>query len=420
MSKISPAVSEEKIPRMVRSHDVHLDSDYANWIQNVKKRFRNARIKAAVKVNSEQLLFNWELGRDLVERKAEETWGAGIVEQVSLDLQSEFPEARGFSTRNLWNMKKWYLFYASNENCEKLHQLGAELKNTSDAKLNQIATPVPDEKLHQVGAELPFPVVFAYVPWRHHVEIVSKCQSIDEAVFYIRKIVQEGWSRSTLQNSLKADLYHKSGHALTNFAELLPEDQSQLAQAITKDTYDLSFITLPPMYDEKDLENALERNITSFLLELGLGFSFVGRQKEIIVSGKTRKIDMLFYHIHLRRYIVVELKVKSFDPEFVGKLNFYVNAVDALIKTPNENPTLGLLICRDKDDTEVQWAFKGVNTPLGVATYENIEIKAIQEYLPSAEQIQERIAVAEQEFLNNVRKQSGTVSTDNKKEEGES
>lgn len=420
MSKISPAVSEEKIPRMVRSHDVHLDSDYANWIQNVKKRFRNARIKAAVKVNSEQLLFNWELGRDLVERKAEETWGAGIVEQVSLDLQSEFPEARGFSTRNLWNMKKWYLFYASNENCEKLHQLGAELKNTSDTKLNQIATPVPDVKLHQVGAELPFPEVFAYIPWRHHVEIVSKCQSIDEAVFYIRKIVQEGWSRSTLQNSLKADLYHKSGHALTNFDELLPEDQSQLAQAITKDTYDLSFITLPPKYDEKDLENALERNITSFLLELGLGFSFVGRQKEIIVSGKTRKIDMLFYHIHLRRYIVVELKVKSFDPEFVGKLNFYVNAVDALIKTPNENPTLGLLICRDKDDTEVQWAFKGVTTPLGVATYENIEIKEIQEYLPSAEQIQERIAVAEQEFLNNVRKQSGKVSADNKKEEEQS
>lgn len=417
MSKKVLDVTEGKIPRMVRSHDIHLDSDYASWIQDVKKRFRNSRIKAAVKVNSEQLLFNWELGRDLVERKAEETWGGGIVEQVSLDLQREFPEVRGFSTRNLWNMKKWYLFYASNENYEKLHQLGAELQNTYGTKLNQIATPVPAEKLHQIGAEMPFPEIFAFVPWRHHVEIVSKCQSIDEAVFYIRKTVQEGWSRSTLQNCLKADFYHKSGHALTNFEEILPEDQSQLAQAITKDTYDLSFITLPPKYDEKDLENALEKNITSFLLELGMGFSFVGRQKEIIVSGKTRKIDMLFYHIHLRRYIVVELKVKSFDPEFIGKLNFYVNAVDALIKTPNENPTLGLLICRDKDDTEVQWAFKGVNTPLGVATYENIEIKEIQAYLPSKEQIQERIAVAEQEFLKNVREQTETINTDKKDEE---
>lgn len=161
----------------------------------------------------------------------------------------------------------------------------------------------------------------------------------------------------------------------------------------------------------------MERNITNFLLELGMGFSFVGRQKEIIVSGKTRKIDMLFYHIHLRRYIVVELKVKSFDPEFVGILNFYVNAVDELIKTPNENPTLGLLICRDKDDTEVQWAFKGINTPLGVATYENIEIKEIQEYLPSTEQIQERIAVAEQEFFMIVREQSGVDGVDSSEEE---
>ena len=401
----SPDMSGGKIPRAVRSHDVHLDTAYADWIHEVKRRYRSAQIKVAVKVNAEQLHFNWELGRDLVERKAEKTWGSGIVEQVSLDLQNEFPEARGFSTRNLWNMKKWYLFYAADRDREKLHQLGAELESVPSVKLEQLAKPTPTSKVHQAGAELFFPEIFAFVPWRHHVEIVSKCKSIDEAVFYIRKIIQEGWSRLTLQNSLKADLYHKMGHAVTNFAEILPANQSALAQAITKDTYDLSFITLPPKYDEKDLEDALERNITSFLLELGMGFSFVGRQKEIIVSGKTRKIDMLFYHIHLRRYIVVELKVKSFDPEFVGKLNFYVNAVDELIKTPNENPTLGLLICRDKDDTEVQWAFKGVSTPLGVATYENLEIQEIQEYLTTTKQIQVRLSVAEQEFFMNVREQ---------------
>lgn len=417
MSKRTADLSEGKIPRVVHSHDVHLDSEYVSWIQDVKKRFRDVRIKAAVKVNSEQLLFNWGLGRDLVERKAEEIWGSGIVEQVSLDLQNEFPGVQGFSTRNLWNMKKWYLFYATNERLEKLQQLVAELGEIPSIKLEQIGKPLSKEKLQQAAAEVAFPAVFAYVPWGHHIEIVSKCQTIEQAAFYIKKTIQEGWSRSALQNCLKADLYHVSGHALTNFNELLPADQSQLAQAITKDTYDLSFITLPPKYDEKDLEDALERNITNFLLELGMGFSFVGRQKEIIVSGKTRKIDMLFYHIHLRRYIVVELKVKSFDPEFVGKLNFYVNAVDELIKTPNENPTLGLLICRDKDDTEVQWAFKGINTPLGVATYENIEIKEIQEYLPSTEQIQERIAVAEQEFFMIVRDQSGVDGVDSSEEE---
>ena len=413
--KSRSAAPEGNIPRMVRSHDIHLNSDYVAWIQDVKKRFRSARIKAAVKVNSEQLLFNWELGRDLVERKAEETWGRGIVEQVSLDLQNEFPGVQGFSARNLWNMKKWYLFYSANEHREKLQQLAAELEKIPSIKTKQIGRPVESEKLQHVGEAFAFPPAFAFVPWGHHVEIVSKCETIEEAVFYIERTISEGWSRSALQSCLKADLYHKSGRAITNFAHHLPSEQSQLAQAITKDTYDFSFITLPPEYDEKDLEEALERNITNFLLELGIGFSFVGRQKEIIVSGKSRKIDMLFYHIHLRRYIVVELKVKSFDPGFVGKLNFYVNAVDELIKSPNESPTLGLLICRDKDDTEVQWAFKGVNTPLGVATYENIEIKEIQEYLPSTEQIRERIAVAEQEFLMNAREQTKADGEDGNK-----
>ncbi|MBP3199822.1 MAG: DUF1016 family protein [Butyrivibrio sp.] len=407
---------EGSLPRVVRSHDIHLDSDYADWILDVKKRFRSAQIKAAVKVNSEQLLFNWQLGRDLVERKAEETWGSGIVEQVSLDLQNEFPGIQGFSTRNLWNMKKWYLFYASAERREKLQGLVAELEEIPAVKLEQIGGTLTQEKLQRSVAEFDFPAAFAFVPWGHHIDIVSKCSSVEEAAFYIGRTIREGWSRPTLQNAMKADLFHTSGHAITNFGDILPKNQSALAQAITKDTYDLSFITLPPKFAEKDLEDALERNITNFLLELGMGFSFVGRQKEIIVSGKTRKIDMLFYHIHLRRYIVVELKVESFDPEFVGKLNFYVNAVDELIKTPNENPTLGLLICRDKDDTEVQWAFKGVNTPLGVATYENIEIKEIQEYLPSTEQIQERIAVAEQEFLMNVREQADADSWNDKGE----
>ena len=244
------------------------------------------------------------------------------------------------------------------------------------------------------------------MPWGHHIDIVSRCTSIEEAAFYIGRTIQEGWSRPALQNAMKADLFHKSGHALTNFSDILPENQSLLAQAITKDTYDLGFITLPAKFAEEELEDALEQNITRFLLELGMGFAFVGRQKEIIVSGKTRRIDMLFYHIHLRRYIVVELKAKSFEPEFAGKLNFYVNAVDELIRTPNENSTLGLLICKDKDDTEVQWAFKGINTPLGVATYENMQIKELQDYLPSTRQIQERIAVAEKEFFMNIQERA--------------
>ena len=362
--------SQHNVPRMVRSHDVTLDREYADWIREVKRRYRSAQVKAAVKVNSEQLIFNWELGRDLVARKAEERWGSGIVEQVSLDLKSEFPDAKGFSTRNLWYMKRWYQFYATGGALEKLHQLGAEMSSTSAVQLAQVANVPHSEVLHQDGAEsetMPFPQIFAYVPWRHHVEIITHCRSVEEAAFYIERTVQEGWSRGALQNAIDGNLYSESGIAQTNFAETLPIAQGKLAQAITKDTYDLGFVTLPKAYDEHDLEVALEQNITRFLLELGTGFAFMGRQKEIIVSGKTRRIDMLFYHVHLKCYVVLELKARAFEPEFAGKLNFYVNAVDELLKTSEENPTIGLLVCKSKDQTEVQWAFRGIDTPMGVA-----------------------------------------------------
>jgi len=393
-----------KKARIVSSHDIHLDSDYIQWLHDVKSRYRKAQIKAAVKVNAEQLLFNWQMGRDLVMRRAEETWGVGVVEQVSLDLQAAFPGAKGFSARNLWSMKKWYSFYTSvPEASDALHSIESQFEQ-ENKKLHQLGAEMQTEKLHQTGAEIPFPSIFAFVPWRHHVEIVTKCHSVDEALFYVKKIAEEAWSRSALQNYIAADLYHNAGAAITNFSERLPATQSKLAQEITKDTYDLGFITLPADYDESALESALEQNITRFLLELGTGFSFVGRQKEIIVSGKTRRIDMLFYHIKLRCYVVVELKAVAFEPEFAGKLNFYVNAVNDLMKTDADNPTIGLLICKDKDQTEVQWAFQGITTPMGVASYSNVQIQDIKAQLPTAEEIQKRIEQAEEEFrLNSAR-----------------
>lgn len=390
----------KKEPIIVKSHDVHLDSEYTQWIHEIKERYRNTQIKAAMKVNSEQLLFNWLLGKDLVTRKAEEKWGAGIVEQVSLDMQNEFPHAKGFSTTNLWNMKKWFLFYSGDY--KKLQQLVGELDTTEiNSKTGNILQNI---KLQQVVGEIEFPKIFAFVPWGHHIQIITKCKSAEEAAFYIKKIAMEGWSRNTLINYIESDYYGKSGGAISNFDTQLPSVQSKLAQAITKETYDLGFITLPPDYAEEDLEDALEKNITQFLLELGKGFAFVGRQKEIIVAGKTRKIDMLFYHITLKCYIVVELKVKSFEPEFAGKLNFYVNAVDELMKTPDENPTIGLLICKDMNQTEVQWAFQGIQTPMGVATYDKVKLKEIEKQLPSVEEIQARIEQAEEEFRLNLQK----------------
>lgn len=380
----------DKVPTnkrgLVTSQDVSLDKEYIEWIHELKSRFRNSQIKAAVKVNSEQLLFNWQLGRDLVIRKAEEKWGTGIVNQVSLDLQAEFPEAKGFSARNLWFMKQWYSFYSVSSDTRVL------ISNL-EGQIN-----IHGSKLNQPDSEMIFPSFFAFVPWKHHVMIVQKAKSVDEALFYIQKTIEGNLSRSALDDCIRADLYHTSGAAVTNFAEKLPPIQGALAKEILKSNYDFGFVSLPDGFDEDALEGVLEQRMTRFLLELGEGWAFVGRQKEIIIAGKTRKIDLLFYHIYLRCYVVLELKVKPFDPEFAGKLNFYVNAVNEFVKRDSDNPTIGLLICKDMDRTEVQLAFQGITTPMGVATYDNVKIKEIQEHLPTAEQIQQQIFLAEEEY----------------------
>ncbi|MDE6190531.1 MAG: PDDEXK nuclease domain-containing protein [Muribaculum sp.] len=383
-------ISTNNDPHIVRVKDFKIDTDYVAWLSEIKQRYHSAQIKAAVKVNTEKLAFNWSVGRDLVIRKAEEKWGSGVVEQLSFDLQEAFPNEKGFGTTNLWAMKKWYLFFSSPDAIEKLHQVGGELQKSNIERFI---------KLRQVGGEIDpdFPLVLGLVPWRHQVNIITKCKSIDEAVFYLRECILGGWSRQTLDNSLKANLYKVQGKAISNFPEYLPEAQSRMAQEITKDNYDFGFVTVPVNYKEEQLEAALEQNITRFLLELGTGFAFVGRQKELIVGNRSRKIDMLFYHIRLKAYVVVELKVKAFDPEYAGKLNYYVNAVDELLKWPDDNPTIGLLICSDKDETDVRWAFKGIQTPMGVASYDNVRIST-SNLLPSAEELQARVRLVEEEI----------------------
>lgn len=393
---------KELISNVVQSHDVRLDTDYANWIAEIKHRYRVAQVKASVKVNVEKLLFNWELGRDLVQKKAEERWGAGVVEQISIDLQREFPDSEGFSVRNLWYMKQWYLFY--NKGDIKTHQLGAEIENSklyhAGREINNLILQQPVAEIpHQIGAE--FPTAFACVPWRHHVEIISKCKTINEALFYIGKTIEQGLSRAALVNCIKANLYEHQGKILNNFTEHLPALQSQLVQEVLKENYDFGFATVGhEIYDESELEEALTRSITDLLLELGSGFAFVGRQKELIVGGKSRKIDLLFYHIRLRCYVVCELKAREFEPEFAGKLNFYVNATDELLKHDDDNPTIGLLICSDMNKADVQWSFKGISTPMGVATYNNIRI---QDVLPSQELLKERMELLQKELRETKR-----------------
>ena len=389
-------------PHIVKSHDTHIDEEYAEWIAEIKHRYRSAQVKAAVRVNAETLLFNWLLGRDLVQKKAEERWGAGVVEQVSLDLKREFSDADGFSTRNLHYMKQWYLFYTQS-NPQILQRVGAEIQKIEyqyATKLHQAGAELGETKLYQAGKEFPLP--FALVPWRHHIEIITKSKSVEEALFYISKTIEQGLSRNVLINCIKANLYEHQGKIVNNFTDHLPALQSKLVQEVLKENYDFGFATVEhEIYDETELEQVLTKNVTDLLLEMGTGFAFIGRQKELVVGGRSRKIDLLFYHIRLRCYIVCELKAKPFEPEFAGKLNYYVNAVDELMKTEDDNPTIGLLVCSDMNKTDVQWSFKGVSTPMGVATYNNIRIK---DALPSQEQLAERVRLLQKELQETKRK----------------
>lgn len=293
-------------PYIVRSEKVRLDEGYAQWLAELKQRYRNSQLKAAIKVNSEKLFWNWQMGRDLVTRKAETRWGEGIVEQVSLDLQAAFPDERGFSASNLWYMKRWYLFYAQHGDCKRLDRIGQEIissENEQLIKLDQVGQVISDT----TNEGLPFPMLFAYIPWRHHVEIVKKCKTVDEAFYYIRRTIKGDWSRNYLMERLKERDYHNQSILPNNFDAHLPAPQSTLAKEVLKENLDFGFISLPENYDEKQLEDALCKQMTRFLLELGTGFAFLGRQKEVVVAGKPRFIDLLFYHYRLRSFIVVDL-----------------------------------------------------------------------------------------------------------------
>ena len=360
------AMDENKntvMPSFVYRDGMTADKEYVEWLSDVKTRFRQCQIKASIRVNTTILELYWNIGRDLVALRVEERWGAGVVKQFALDMRQAFPDITGFSLTNVKYMKRWYLFY-----------------NEQDTKSQRAV----DQFSHQVGdlllkegkeAELGMPDIFGQVPWGQHIDIISNCKSIDEALFYIRKVVENGWSRPVLNANIDANLFQNQGSAITNFDTTLPISQSESAKELLKKEYDLSFITIEEVKKEKDLENALAKNITGFLLELGRGFSYVGRQMELqMPGGQTYFPDLVFYHIPQHRYVVVELKAVKFIPEFAGKLNFYVTAADKLLRGEGDNPSVGLLICKSTDKTIVEWSLQDIQKPLGVASYQLQEV----------------------------------------------
>ena len=337
-------------PTFINRDRMIADKNYLEWLSDIKERFQRSQAKAAVQVNSAMLEFYWSIGKDLVEKKPEQVWGSGVIKQLSLDLRASFTNMKGLSTVNLYFMRRWFAFY-------------------------QEALKTQPELFYQAGKISQMPKLFSLIPWRHHTDIISRCKSVEEAMFYIHKTVDNNWSRSVLESNIDAGLYKTHGRAITNFSSKLPVPQNSLAQKLLKDPYDFSFLTMQKGYDERELEDALVSNITRFLLELGKGFAFVGRQIELrMPNGKSYFPDLIFYHTFLKCYVVVELKVVDFIPEFVGKLNFYVSAADELLKQADDNPSIGVLICKSHDKTTVEWSFRGIERPIGVASYQLQEV----------------------------------------------
>lgn len=368
------------------------DGSYKQWLQQLKARYRQAQVKAASRVNEELLRYYWQLGADIDARGDENRYGAGFYDMLSHDLMEMMPGVEGFTRKNLQNATRFYRFYSAGENRKQLVS-----KSKGDDNLpnrQQVVSKLehtPDEAIY-------------HIPWGHHIVILGKCgENMDKALFYVHKTIENQWSRAMLLNMMgdkdgNGGLFEAQGKAVTNFAETLPKPDTDLARDILKDPYNLQFLRLYENYQEQDLQLALEQNIVQFLLELGNGFAFVGRQKVFTVEGDEFKADLLFYHLKLRRYIVCELKVVKFQPEFISKLNFYCSCVNHQLKSPEDGDTIGLLICKEKNDVVARWTLEGnQQQPIGISTYR------ISDLLPTDQQISDRIHQLELE-LERLRK----------------
>lgn len=335
-----------------------VDNDYLYWIGDLKKRYRQSQIKAAVKVNSELIRFYYELGRDIVRMKGETRWGKHFYQSLSNDLRKAFNEAKGFSVRNLQCMRQFYELFGD----------------------KQISP--------QVAAQL-----FA-VPWGHILLIISKVKrNQDKALFYVQQVIRHNWSRAVLLNFLDTDLYERSGKADNNFEVNLPDIDKDLTKEIIKNPYNFNFLSMDKEYSEKELKEALIANIQSFLLELGTGFAYMGKEYRLEVDGHELFLDMLFYNTSVHAYVVIEVKVTDFKPDYVGQIGTYVVAVDHLLKTEKDEKTIGILICKNKSDILARYSLESSSKPLGISTYELSKLipENLKSTLPTIEEIEEEL-----------------------------
>ena len=308
-----------------------LPTGYPDWLESVKLKIRSAQLKAAVQVNVEMIALYWDLGKQITEKQETEGWGNAVVERLSADLRQAFPHTSGYSRSNLFYMRQFYRFYRE----------------------------TPEFVQQAVGQ----------IPWGHNIQIFTHSADVEEATFYLKSTAEHNWARSVLAIQMETNLFQRQGKSATNFSATLPKPQSDLAQQTLKDPYIFDFLALETEVQELELERRLIAHITQFLLELGAGFAFIGRQYPIEVAGKSYAIDLLFYHIRLRCFVVVDLKMEAFQPEHAGKMNFYLSAVDDLLKSESDQPSIGIILCKSKNRVEVEYALRKIQSPIGVSDF---------------------------------------------------
>jgi len=364
-----------------------IDKDYAQWVEDLSARYRQSQIRASVKVNRELLRYYWELGRDIEEMHVEERWGQSVIKNLSVDLQHQNPNAKGLSVRNIYYCKKFYLLYR-----QYLAIMPQSVAQLEEEKVPQ-AVAQSSEILPQLAEQLS-EVLFS-IPWGHHRYVMDKCsEEPAKAFYYVRKTMEEGWSREVMLIHMDANLYEREGKALTNFTRTLPAETSELAQELTKDPYSFAFTGITGKYNEGKLKDALLSNISQFLLELGTGFAYVGKEFKLQIGEKEKFIDLLFYNLKLSCYVVIEVKIGEFDFQDLGQLSGYVVACNHILrKEGRDNPTIGLLICRQKDSLLAQYALEGSNLPLGISEYELSKLypERVEGTIPTIEEIESKL-----------------------------
>ena len=333
---------------------------YAQFLADLKSRIQAAQLRASVAVNRELVLLYWQIGRDILERQQRESWGAKVIDRLAVDLKREFPDMKGFSVRNLKYMRRFAQVW------------------TDDGFVQQVA---------------------AQLPWFHNCVLLDKITDDDTRTWYARAAIHHGWSRAVLVHQIESDLHRRQGKAITNFDRALPPPQSDLAQEVTKDPYNFDFLMLGEEAHERDLERGLLEHLRKFLLELGVGFAFVGSQYQLTVGGEEFRIDLLFYHLRLRCYVVIDLKTVPFQPEFAGKMNFYLSAVNSLLRHPDDPPSIGLILCKTKNQVIAEYALEDYSKPIGISEYRLAESlpDKLQGSLPTVEELESELGSAPEE-----------------------